>query len=325
MKRFLIYLIIAFGAIPAGAQKNATFVSYIETYHELAIDQMRRHQVPASITLAQGILESAAGQSYLARVANNHFGIKVGNSWQGPWVLKDDETSNEKFRKYGSAEESYEDHSSILHKDRYQHLFNLNITDYKGWAKGLKEAGYATNPQYPKLLISLIEDYELAQYDNIGNNGYSAAMNEAIASAEEEIFSREDYHNSRQTSAHGTKGKMRTITHQLRLNNNLVYVVARMGDTYESIAYELNMNPDKLRKYNEVDVNHNLPKGAIIYLAKKSKHVAPNLRGKYHQVKAGESMYLISQFYGIRFKYLYEWNNLPPFYTPQAGDLLRVY
>lgn len=325
MKRFLIYLIIAFGAIPAGAQKNATFVSYIETYHELAIDQMRRHQVPASITLAQGILESAAGQSYLARVANNHFGIKVGNSWQGPWVLKDDETSNEKFRKYGSAEESYEDHSSFLHKDRYQHLFNLNITDYKGWAKGLKEAGYATNPQYPKLLISLIEDYELAQYDNIGDNGYSAAMNEAIASAEEEIFSREDYPNSRQTSAHGTKGKTRTITHQLRLNNNLAYVVARMGDTYESIAYELNMNPDKLRKYNEVDVNHYLHKGAIIYLAKKSKHVAPNLRGKYHQVKVGESMYLISQFYGIRFKYLYEWNNLPPFYTPQAGDLLRVY
>lgn len=325
MKRLLIYILIALAATPAGAQKNANFVDYIETYHELAIDQMRRHQVPASITLAQGILESAAGQSYLARAANNHFGIKVGNSWQGPWVTKDDETSNEKFRKYQSVEESFEDHSNFLHKDRYQHLFSLNITDYKGWAKGLKEAGYATNPQYPKLLISLIEDYELAQYDNIGDNGYTAAMNEAIASAEEDFFSREGYENTSHSTSHDTNGRMRTITHQLRLNNNLAYVVARMGDSYESIAYELNMNPDKLRKYNEVDVNHSLQEGTIVYLAKKSKNVAPNLRGKYHQVKAGESMYLISQLYGIKYKYLYEWNNLPPFYTPQAGDLLRVF
>lgn len=313
MKRLLIYIIIALSALPSLAQKNTTFINYIDTYKEMAIDQMRRHNIPASITLAQGILESAAGQSYLAKNANNHFGIKVGGTWTGPWVLKDDETCNEKFRKYESPEESYEDHSLFLHKSRYANLFTLPITDYKGWAKGLKAAGYATNPQYPQLLIKLIEDYDLTQYD------YYTASN-----AYDWAFAEDDDHNPGYTPANITTGQMRTITHSPRLNNGVAYVIARSDDNYETIAYEYNLDPLKLREYNEVTVNHSLRDGDIVYLAKKKKHAGASVRGKYHRVTAGDSMHSISQRYGVKFKKLYSWNKLPALYTPQSGDLILL-
>ena len=131
----------------------------------MAIDQMLRYKIPASITLAQGLLESGAGTSTLARKANNHFGIKCGRAWKGPYVLQDDDERNEKFRKYRSVEESYEDHSRFLQQARYSSLFDLSPKDYKGWARGLKRCGYATNPRYASLLIDLIERYDLDQYD----------------------------------------------------------------------------------------------------------------------------------------------------------------
>ncbi len=127
--------------------QNSDYQRYIERYASLAVDQMHRHKIPASITLAQGLLESGAGKGDLARRANNHFGIKVGGSWTGPYILKDDDARNEKFRVYGSVKESYEDHSLFLKKPRYASLFNLKMTDYKAWAHGLKRCGYATNPR----------------------------------------------------------------------------------------------------------------------------------------------------------------------------------
>ena len=145
--------------------KQQSYIDYIQKYAPVAIVKMQEHGIPASITLAQGILESGAGQSELAKKSNNHFGIKC-HDWQGEKVYHDDDQKQECFRKYKSAELSYEDHSQFLKKQRYQSLFSLDIRDYKAWAKGLKEYGYATDPNYPKRLIDIIENYQLYVYDN---------------------------------------------------------------------------------------------------------------------------------------------------------------
>lgn len=322
MKRILLYLLLAVAALPSSAQKNATFLAYIDTYKDMAIDQMRRHNIPASITLAQGILESAAGQSYLATTANNHFGIKTGASWTGPWVTKDDDKAQEKFRKYATVAESFEDHSRFLHKQRYAKLFDLDPTDYKGWAYGLKEANYATNPKYPTLLINLIEDYELAQYDHQPsvamvqvNNVPMPAGNVDFGIADMETQTEHSY-----ATNHG----QHVITHSTRLCNDVAYVVAREGDSYESIAYEFYMNPDKLRKYNETAPYYQLKAGDLVYLHSKKNHVAPRIRGAFHKVQNGESIHSISQRYGIKMSRLYRWNMLPANFRTNVGDLLLL-
>ena len=145
---------------------QADIYNYIDTYASVAVEKMNQHGIPASITLAQGILESGAGQSDLAKFANNHFGIKCHNDWSGQTYHKDDDAKDECFRKYKSPQESFEDHSHFLKKNRYAELFTLERTDYKAWAKGLKKAGYATNPQYAERLVKIIEDYQLYRFDN---------------------------------------------------------------------------------------------------------------------------------------------------------------
>ncbi|MGO1817903.1 MAG: glucosaminidase domain-containing protein [Sphingobacterium sp.] len=155
------------GARPSGSPgaTSKTGISYIDRYKDIAIAEMHRYGIPASIKLAQAILESGNGNSYLATRANNHFGIKCGGSWPGRSVSRPDDTSNDCFRVYKNAEESFRDHSQFLRRKRYEKLFSLKKDDYKGWAKGLKAAGYATNPRYPQLLVDLIERYNLHQYD----------------------------------------------------------------------------------------------------------------------------------------------------------------
>lgn len=165
-RRLVVLAVSAALALPAMAQKNSVSEAYIEKYAQTAVDEMFRSGVPASITLAQGMLESANGQSYLAKEGNNHFGIKCHSDWKGPGIYKNAEKRNECFRKYKSAGESYRDHSDFLrYQDRYKFLFDLKITDYKGWAHGLKKAGYATDPAYPRKLINLIETYDLSRFD----------------------------------------------------------------------------------------------------------------------------------------------------------------
>lgn len=333
MKKILLYMLLAIGAMPADAQNNPVYLSYIETYKDMAIDQMRRHKVPASITLAQGILESAAGQSYLAVVANNHFGIKTGSTWDGPWVTKDDDSKQEKFRKYNSPEESYEDHSLFLHKQRYAALFNLDPTDYRSWAYGLKAANYATNPKYPALLISLIEDYDLSQYDYADGKSHSNATasgtvfvnNIALPTDGEGILTyvTEEFEESH--SRTNTESRTITITHTPRLCNDVPYVIAREGETFESIAYEMGLDPVKVRFYNEVTPLQKLHKNDIVYLHAKKNHVAPRIRGAYHKIEVGESMHSISQRYGIKLNNLYRWNNLHGTYQAKVGNLLRLY
>lgn len=286
--------------------QTSVYESYIEQYKSLAVGQMAKYGVPASITLAQGLLESGAGQSTLATEANNHFGIKTGGSWRGPYVLRDDDAPNERFRAYKSVEDSYEDHSRLLQKPRYSALFRLKPTDYRGWAKGLKSAGYATNPRYADLLISLIERYDLTRFDKDLRHMKSRDVQHWMA----DVLGR--------TPA--TTADRWTV----RRCNGVYYVVANAGDTYDDIARWANVSEKKLRKYNEVPKNMALKGGEIVYLGKKQSKAAKQLKGKVHRIAVGESMHSISQLYGVRLSSLYKLNGLPEGYVPSAGDCLQI-
>ena len=276
---------------------NQAYWSYIDQYKGMAIDQMQRYRIPASITLAQGLLESNAGRSTLATQANNHFGIKVGGSWTGPYVLRNDDAPNEKFRKYRSAAESYEDHSKFLQGKRYQGLFQLSITDYKGWAHGLKAAGYATAPQYAYSLISIIERFNLAQFDT-------------------------------QSSA-GKKAKTKKINffdrHTVYENNKNYFIVVEMGDDMATISKATGVSLRKLYRYNELSPDYVPTQGDIIYLMKKKKSASKQFKDNpIHIVDYNQSMHDISQLYGMRLENLYKLNHLPAEYAPQIGDILRI-
>lgn len=274
---------------------NQAYQSYIDRYKDLAIEQMQKHRVPASITLAQGLLESGAGKSKLATYGNNHFGIKC-HDWTGKSMRQNDDAPQECFRVYDDVRDSYEDHSLFLHRKRYESLFSLNPRDYKGWAHGLKSCGYATNPRYAQQLIGIIELYKLYSYDT--SRGYDKF-----------IFQHTGHNNSYQIFAY----------------NKNYYVKAKKGDTFSKIGKELNISPRKLASYNERDKNDVLSQGDIVYLKKKRSKADKAFKGRYHRIKSGESMYAISQFYGIRLKSLYKKNHLTPDYDPHVGDELRVY
>ena len=295
MRKILFAIIaVAFGCLTADAQQIVKrYQDYVNQYKDIAIHEMRRYNIPASITLAQGILESGAGSSELCRKGNNHFGIKC-HGWSGRAVYHDDDESQECFRAYDSARESFEDHSRFLATSaRYKRLFQLSRTDYKSWAYGLKECGYATNPQYAQKLIQLIELYQLHQYD------------------------------SPDSKHHPTMPVQ--DQHVIRIYNKNLYVVARNGDTFKSIAEEVGLSYRKLAKYNERNRNDRLVEGDIVYLKKKQKRADKAFKKTPHVVQSGESMYSIAQKYGIRLKSLYKKNHLNPDHQIKVGDRLTVY
>ena len=301
MKKFFIPIaflvsISAFGQ----ARWNQTYQQYFNQYKDIAIEQMQRYHIPASITLAQGVFESGAGKSELAVRGNNHFGIKC-NGWSGRKVYHDDDEDNECFRAYGSAYESYEDHSKFLvNSPRYRQLFSLKKTDYKGWAKGLKAAGYATNPQYAQKLIEIIQLYKLYQYDEAKH--YDKFM---IEHTKDQRVNGQDLH-------------------VIKIFNKNYYIIARQGDTFKSLAQEIGISYKKLAKYNERDKRDELENGEIIWLKKKQKKAPKDYKGYRHYVRQGESMYSIAQKYGIRLKSLYKMNKLNADYQIQVGDALRL-
>ena len=275
---------------------------------------MNRNGVPASIILSQGMLESDYGRSRLAVNANNHFGIKCHNNWRGATITHDDDRRNECFRKYRSVEESFHDHSNFLATTpRYRELFKLKTEDYKGWARGLKDAGYATNPNYANLLIRIIEENELWRYDR-GYRGATVALTGG--------------NNSRAASASATTTNARTGSanefavpdrmSRVRENNRIRYIVVNDRDTRESIEKDFNMLRRELSKYNELDNNFNLQPGQILYLQPKRNRAEA---GKdVHNVTNGDSMYSISQQYGIKLKKLYEMNRMREGEEPRNGD-----
>lgn len=307
LRIFIALLIFASPAISfADAEKN-TAADYIELWHEEAVRQMVKYNIPASITLAQGLLESGNGNSRLAVQGNNHFGIKCHSDWNGATIREDDETKQECFRKYKSAEESFEDHSIFLNKKRYEPLFQLKIDDYKGWAHGLKKCGYATNPKYPHLLIDIIERYDLTQYDKEGlkhiknNTSPSGNNKKPKENPKKETGKASGKNNGVDSRKEINLSNNRSINLS---KNRVKYVVANEGDTPESIAQDLDMSTWQIKKYNDLHIGHIEP-GDIIYIQpKRNKGI-----DSQYTVKAGDTLWKISQAQGIKLKKLLKLND----------------
>lgn len=272
------------------AQSNA-HLQYIDKYKDLAISQMKKYGIPASITLAQGLLESDAGRSMLAVEGNNHFGIKCHSDWTGKKMYHDDDRRDDCFRVYRNVEGSFEDHSLFLTThSRYAFLFDLKPTDYVGWARGLKKAGYATNPAYAEKLIEIIERYNLDMYDK---GGKFKKENAAV-----------------------------DFAHQPYISNNLLYVRMGEGESLKEIAKEFDMTRMRLRRYNEINREYVPEPGSVIYLERKKGKA--DKQYQLHMVQDGESLWSISQLYGVRLKALMRRNGLDENSTIQVGQILEV-
>lgn len=295
---FLRFFTVMLFAQPAEYKMSRK--EYIEKFREEAVKEMLANGIPASITLAQGILESADGNSPLARYANNHFGIKCHKGWNGGTFIQDDDEQNECFRKYYSASESFRDHSEFL-KTRpwYAPLFELKINDYQAWAHGLKKAGYATNPKYPELLIKIIEDNKLFEYDKI-------SVVPVLA------------HNNQKDQSKVTKldGAYEAVASR----NNIKYITAGLKDTPYKIAKEYNLELWQIFKYNDLNRENPIKPGDIIYLQPKRN----KCKQDYHTVEKGESMHSISQLYGVKLKKLYQKNKMKDGDQPQVGEKIYL-
>ena len=225
--------------------KDFTTLSYIESFKGVAIEEMNRYGIPASITLAQGIIESGSGNSSLAKYANNHFGIKCTSDWRGKAYYKDDDKSNDCFRVYKDARESYKDHSEFLKRKRYSALFELDKNDYKNWAKGLKQAGYATNPRYPDMLINTIEKYQLHQYDQPESEPDKIKR-------EDRVFTEINANIPKETKKFTP---VETPPSRQVINTTSPDYTVQKGDTLYNIAKRYNMTVDELKALNSLTDN----------------------------------------------------------------------
>ena len=312
-----IYFIIAscliFFMPPGLFAQKITADEYINTYKDLAISEMKRSGIPASIKLAQGILESANGNSRLAVVANNHFGIKC-HGWEGEEIIHDDDKKDECFRRYKNAKDSWIDHTDFLtSRSRYAFLFEYKSTDYKNWANGLRKAGYATDPKYPQNLISLIERYNLYQYDT----GVKVDKTATTQSATTTVGSK-----TKTTDAWNDFASFNVDRHPIRENNRTNYIMAKEGDSYASLSNDLDMLPWQLPRYNETKATDELREGQIVYLQPKRRKAE---RGKEtHKIREGETMYFISQQYAVRLSRLYQLNRMEEGTQPKAGEVLNL-
>lgn len=296
---FILCFLGGFCLILPAQKKMRAYVDYIDQYSVLAIKQMAKYKIPASITLAQGLLESGAGLSELARESNNHFGIKCHSDWAGDRVYRKDDRPNDCFRKYKKAEDSFEDHARFLQeRSRYSVLFSYDIKDYTEWAKGLQTCGYATDKGYANKLIRIIEEYELYRYD---------VKSKAPA---------------KKTVPSDLKKKKTGLKREVYRTFGLIYILAKAGDSFEQIADDMGFKLKDLASYNEVPEDFPLYKGDVVYLEKKKKKAdKPYFE---HIVRIGESMHSISQRYGIRLRNLYKLNKKDFDYVPAEDDVLRL-
>ncbi len=303
---------ILFLLFPASvfAQKM-TREEYIEKYKDLAINNMREHKVPASITMAQALLESDNGNSELARKYNNHFGIKCHSNWTGKKTYHDDDKKKECFRVYKTVYDSYADHSDFLHKPRYAKCFQLDMLDYKGWAYELKKAGYATNPKYPQMLIKIIEDNKLYLLDR-------EAMNVNVVYEPENA---KPPKKKKQSSEEFDELNLYDLPVVHISNNKIKYIEATEGDTPESIAGKMNMGVWQITKYNDITKEHRFSEGEIVYIQPKRKKAA----GRKHLLKPNETIWEISQRYGVKMKSIYKYNNLKPGDKVNPGQVIFLY
>lgn len=312
--RFILFvhILLSFG-LSVIAQR-ITRAEYIEKYQSMAVSEMKRSGIPASITMAQACLESDDGNSTLAVNGNNHFGIKCHNTWTGEKIYKDDDAKNECFRKYRKAEDSYKDHSDFLmNTRRYAALFELKGNDYKGWAKGLKEAGYATNPKYPEMLIKIIEDNSLHELDK-GNQ--RSKQNDRKQNDPPK-------HDRKQVS--GDKHKPLEVSiggREILVCNRRNYIVAKAGDSYEGLTKEFDKLSWELYKFNDVTRDSTLSPGKRVFLQPKRNSAEHGY--DTHVVKPGETIHSISQFYGVKTKSIIKKNFLTENPVINAGDTLYL-
>lgn len=353
MRKTFYCFIIALIAANTSFAERTTVEEYVDYYRDISISEMYRTGIPASIKLGQGILESDAGNSKLAKGSNNHFGIKCKKEWTGRTYYHEDDDYNNAgkliescFRAYYSSYESYIDHSEFLaNRDRYEFLFNYHHTDYKQWAHGLKAAGYATAEGYAEKLISIIERYDLAKYDTysnpyevkpinvahtfeegeelavLGNN--EAPILEEIEVEPFEIVAVYDEGNAEKDALMEEKpieffpeyGKP-----YFQINN--IVAVSSSGMSLEDIAKETDVKLSKLLKYNELKSANDLVEKQYLFLSKKQKTFVGT--EKTHQVQEGETMYIIAQRYGLRTKHLYKMNRMKQDQQPAAGEMIQL-
>ena len=332
---FPIFLLI-FQIATAQKLVNSDYAAYVTKYKYLAIREMQLYKIPASITLAQGMIESGCGKSVLALETKNHFGIKCQQGWNGETYYYDDDQEKECFRKYEKVDDSYRDHSIFLTtRSRYAQLFSLPLTDYKAWARGLKQAGYATNPDYPNILIRLIESNKLYLFDDTLIN-----LEESAIKGPDFDDSKEDVQKATSTKASVTKQgrilfrknyKMPLPSHfsfiytselgrKVYENNNVPFIFAKKNDTWTAIAKEFHLFGSQVYKQNDLLESDPLTTGQMVYLEAKKKKNADHT----YRVQKGDSMYSISQEKCIKLARLLKYNKLKPGDEPEPGVELKL-
>ncbi len=328
--------------------KLKPYEEYIDKYAGIALDQQKKHGIPASITLAQGLLESGAGKSEMAVTSNNHFGIKCHNNWKGETVTYFDDGVNSCFRKYKRVDESYEDHSLFLTSGaRYRFLFHLDINDYKGWATGLQKAGYATDRAYAEKLIRIIETYQLDEITRKGSYKRVKVEEEKPAKTkkvrtkktyklkdakeridttsantlmtEDLIKKARDYHGM---DAYSGTTINALSTHVIQYIGTTPCIISAFGDSYASIAEEFGVSKRSIIKNNDFDQNHVLTPGEIVYLDRKTTWWEGE--NPTHIVKTGDTMFSISQKYALQLKALYKLNEMKPTDTIKPGQRIKL-
>lgn len=323
MRKIFVAVVLSIVAVSAMAAVRQTREEYVEKYKAIAIAHMERYGIPASITMAQGILESDSGNSRLSTSSNNHFGIKCKKSWTGDRVYHDDDAKGECFRAYPSVEASYQDHADFLDQSpRYDSLFAYPSDDYRSWARGLKAAGYATAPDYAERLVKIIESMKLYLLDKENGNKIYAASKSATANTEawweSNIATSDEQINPNAfrvtVNSHKGYGVYRT--------NHTFYVVAKEGDTFESVGKVFDISAKMLRKFNDVAKDGELKKGDIVYIERKKTQWLGNVM--QHKVVRDENLYSLSQSYGIRLKSLAKLNRMRVNEEVRKGETIRL-
>lgn len=325
MKNRILILMLALA--PAFLSAKSHQEAYIERYAAVAVAEMYRSGVPASITLAQGLLESGYGRSELALKSNNHFGIKCHNGWKGGKVYHDDDAKGECFRKYDTPEESYRDHSDFLrYRDRYKFLFDYKTTDYKSWAHGLKKAGYATDPAYPKKLIGLIEEYRLHIYDTkpntFGQVGSGKGETKSKKTESSIPLSPAQIEQAQTVRVKARQQFQFALSREMYSQNGVPFIYSVEGETYGSIAEANHLFLREILKFNDVSEDAELPSGTIVYLQRKKKQSAKGL--DKHVMEKGETLREIAQRYAVRLDAVCRLNSLGKDDVIREGDIIRL-
>lgn len=342
--RYIVILLFMLNGLGLSAQtgpKQKATLDYIEKYKNIAMCEMIKNKIPASITLAQGILESGNGQSEQARRGRNHFGIKCHADWKGKTMRMDDDAPKECFRVYKKVEDSYRDHSMFLMGNpRYAFLFNLEITDYKGWAKGLKKAGYATADYYDTALINLIETYELQQYDKlVVNKKYKCKRKDRknnelkVEEPKQENPKPEKPKTENTNVQHVVVATVPVLAecpvvgmtddhHYIRENFGVKFVITKEGDELATLAKELRVSKKQLVKYNDLGDKTTFAEGEILYIGPKRRRAAQGY--EYHQIKQGETLRQVSRLYAVRLDRLFKMNGLDENSILQIGQEIKL-